>query len=184
MVNAKLEEVTAIPLLVVVMGVAGSGKSSLAEALAEQSGYCYLDADDFHSAESRAHMASGKPLTDAMRAPWIESICERLRQHVKERIHTVLAFSGLKKIHREPLRHCGSNVLFLHLTGDRETLAQRMRERTDHFMPVSLLDSQLESLETPTDEPDVYSLLIGPSVNELLVQAHQVMAPYVFPSTK
>lgn len=177
MINAKLKEATDAPLLVVVMGVAGSGKSSLAEALAQQRDYCYLDADDFHSAESRAHMASGKPLTDAMRAPWIEAICERLRQHVEERIHTVLAFSGLKKIHREPLRHCGSKVVFLHLTGDRETLAQRMQARTDHFMPASLLDSQLESLETPTDEPDVYPLVIGPSVNELLDQAQKLMRP-------
>jgi len=164
-----------VPLLVVVMGVAGSGKSSLGEALAQARRWCYLDADDFHSQESRSHMAAGKPLTDAMRAPWIADICRRLRQLAEDQSHTVLAFSGLKKAHREPLRHCGFKVLFLYLTGDREILARRLSARTDHFMPASLLDSQLESLESPEDEPDVHPLPLGPPLNELLHQARKLI---------
>ena len=163
------------PFLVVVMGVAGSGKSSLGQALANQRHWCYLDADDFHSLESRNHMAAGKPLTDAMRAPWIAAICQRLRQLAEDNVNTVLAFSGLKKAHREPLRHCGFNLLFLHLTGNREILAQRLSARTDHFMPASLLDSQLQSLESPDDEPDVYPLTLGPPLNELLDQARELI---------
>lgn len=180
MISPGLDKNTA-PLLVVVMGVAGSGKSSLGKALAKQRRWCYLDADNFHSVESRNHMAAGKPLTDAMRTPWIAAICQRLRQLAEDQTHTVLAFSGLKKAHREPLRHCGFRVLFLHLTGDREILAQRLSARTDHFMPASLLDSQLESLETPKDEPDVHPLNLGPPLEELLEQARERVDQYSRP---
>src|SRR5690625_229331 len=68
------------PSLVIVMGASGAGKSTVSQALAERCGYVYLDADDFHSAEARAHMAAGKPLTDAMRVPWVEAICQHLRK--------------------------------------------------------------------------------------------------------
>ena len=163
------------PLLVVVMGVAGSGKTSLGQALAQARRWCYLDADDFHSLESRNQMAAGKPLTDAMRTPWIAAICQRLRQLAEDNVNTVLAFSGLKKAHREPLRHCGFKVLFLHLTGDREILAQRLSARTNHFMPASLLNSQLESLESPEGEPDVHPLTLGPPLHELLEQARELI---------
>lgn len=166
---------SATPVLVVVMGVSGCGKSTLGKALAHRRHWRYLDADDFHSVESREHMASGNPLTDEMRKPWISAICQRLRDLANDCDHTVLAFSGLGKAHREPMRHCGFNVIFLHLTGDREILAQRMMARADHFMPASLLDSQLATLEDPGSEPDVCSLDIDASINELLEQAERLI---------
>ncbi|WP_111642490.1 gluconokinase [Marinimicrobium alkaliphilum] len=163
------------PILAVVMGVSGCGKSTLGHALAKKRDWCYLDADDFHSAQSRDHMASGKPLTDEMRKPWISAICQRLRLLSNDCTHTVLAFSGLKKAHREPLRHCGFDVIFLHLAGDREIVAQRLQARTDHFMPVSLLDSQLAALEAPENEGDVCSLAIDASINDLLDQSDRLV---------
>lgn len=168
-------EVPDTPVLVVVMGVSGCGKSTLGTALADRRNWRYLDADDFHSAQSREHMASGKPLTDEMRKPWISAICHRLQELANNHENTVLAFSGLRSVHRDPLRQCGFNVVFLHLTGDREVLAQRVRDRSDHFMPASLLDSQLATLEDPGSEPDVCSLNIDASVNDLLEQADRLV---------
>lgn len=159
------------PLLVIVMGVSGAGKSTVSQALAERCGYVYLDADDFHSTEARAHMAAGKPLTDVMRMPWVGTICAHLRKLATEGTHAVLAFSGLRKAHREPLRHCGYRVQFLFLDGDRDTIAARLNGRTGHFMPTSLLDSQFASLERPDDEPDVQALDITPPLTQLLDRA-------------
>src|SRR5690606_7935042 len=90
--------------LIVVMGVSGSGKSTLAHSLADYYGYCYLDGDDFHSESSRARMASGQPLTDEMRAPWVASICQHLQERARRHQHCLLAFSGLRKAHRNQLR--------------------------------------------------------------------------------
>lgn len=163
------------PSLVIVMGVSGAGKSTVSKALAELCGYLYLDADDFHSAEARAHMAAGKPLTDAMRIPWVENICQHLRKLAVDDTHVVLAFSGLRKAHREPLRHCGYRAQFLFLDGDRDTIAARMQARTGHFMPTSLLDSQFDSLERPDGEPDVYALDITPPLEMLLDQAVRLL---------
>lgn len=159
------------PLLAIVMGVSGAGKSTISQALAERCGYLYLDADDFHSTEARTHMAAGKPLTDAMRTPWVETICTHLRKLATGGTHVVLAFSGLRKAHREPLRHCGYRVQFLFLDGNRDTIAARLQARTDHFMPTSLLDSQFASLERPDTEPDVQTLDITPPLEQLLDRA-------------
>ena len=159
------------PLLVIIMGVSGAGKSTVSQALAERCGYLYLDADDFHSTEARAHMAAGKPLTDAMRIPWVQTICQHLSKLATDGTHVVLAFSGLRKAHREPLRHCGYRAQFLFLDGDRDTIASRLQARTGHFMPTSLLDSQFASLERPDAEPDVHALDVTPPLEQLLDQA-------------
>lgn len=164
------------PSLVIVMGVSGAGKSTVSQALAERCGYVYLDADDFHSAEARAHMAAGKPLTDAMRVPWVEAICQHLRKLAADGTDVVLAFSGLRKAHREPLRQCGYQTRFLFLDGDRETITARLQARTGHFMPSSLLDSQFASLERPSSaEPDVQVLDITPPLEQLLDQAMRLL---------
>lgn len=163
------------PSLVIVMGVSGAGKSTVSQALAERCGYVYLDADDFHSAEARAHMAAGKPLTDAMRVPWVEAICQHLRKLAADGTDVVLAFSGLRKAHREPLRQCGYQTRFLFLDGDRETITARLQARTGHFMPSSLLDSQFASLERPCAEPDVRALDITAPLEQLLDQAVRIL---------
>ncbi len=146
------------PVLAVVMGVSGSGKSSLAGALAEQLGFTYLDGDDYHSEEARQRMANGQPLTDDMREPWMASILQHLEQLHAQGTSCTLAISGLRRAHREQLRRSPYQVVFLFLDGDRELILQRMRQRRDHFMPPDLLDSQFASLERPVDEADIITL--------------------------
>jgi gluconokinase len=159
--------------LFIVMGVSGTGKSTLARAIAEHYGYLYLDADDFHSEQAKAHMASGKPLTDDMRKPWIERICLCLRELAQQERTAVLAFSGLKKNHRDSLRQCGLDTRFLFLDGDAETIAQRISNRQGHFMSPRLLDSQFAGLERPdlTQETDVAPLGITPPIAGVLERA-------------
>ena len=160
--------------LYILMGVSGAGKSTMAEALAEKLGYRYLDADDFHSDSAKAHMAAGKPLTDEMRAPWIERMCDYLQQQATQNQSCVLAFSGLKRHHREPLRHCGLDTHFLFLDGDAGTISERISQREGHFMPPSLLDSQFGSLERPNrdEEPDVVCINIQPPASNVIERVY------------
>lgn len=153
--------------LIIVMGVSGSGKSTLAKSLADIYQYEYLDGDDFHSDESRALMAQGIPLTDAHRAPWVAAIKERLQNNLRQQIHTVLAFSGLKQKHRDILRSAGLRTLVLYLNGNKETIQGRINNRKDHFMAPTLLDSQFASMEDPLCEVDVHLVDIGQPLNQV-----------------
>lgn len=139
----------------VVMGVSGSGKTTLTRALAHSWNATFLDADDFHSDEAKAHMASGQPLTDAMRQPWVERIAADLQRRVAGGERVTLAFSGLRRRHRDMLRATGLPLRFVFLHGEMALIAARMGERSGHYMPVSLLQSQFDTLEDPRGEPDV-----------------------------
>ncbi|WP_347330861.1 gluconokinase [Marinimicrobium locisalis] len=162
--------------LFILMGVSGAGKSTVAAALAEHFGYRYLDADNFHSDSAKAHMAAGHPLTDEMRVPWIERLCAHLKERAARGEDCVLAFSGLKRRHREPLRHCNMDTHFLFLDGDADTIAQRMSSREGHFMPPSLLESQLSALERPSaDEPDIVPIDIQPPVSQVLERVYRAV---------
>jgi len=163
----------------VVMGVSGSGKTTLARALAEVWRASFLDADDFHSVEARALMASGQPLTDAMRQPWVERIAVELQRRVAEGGRVTLAFSGLRCRHRDLLRATGLPLRFLFLHGDLELIAGRMRARSGHYMPVSLLESQFATLEDPRDEADVVEVPVG---LEPAAQLHRALAALSSPS--
>ncbi|MEO1237653.1 MAG: gluconokinase [Planctomycetota bacterium] len=133
------------PVSWIVMGVSGSGKSTVGRALAERLAADFFDADDFHPPANVEKMRRGQPLEDADRGPWLEALNGLLR----ERTGVVLACSALKRAYRERLRAgVTPGLRFLHLDADFETLRRRMAER-DHFMPVSLLRSQLDTLETP-----------------------------------
>lgn len=154
--------------LLIVMGVSGSGKSTIAKLLADHYGFQFFDADDFHSAASRAHMNSGKPLTDDMRAPWVEALKLHLRAQGDIGSPSVLAFSGLKRIHREALREAGLQTLFVFLHGEKDVIYQRLISRTNHFMDPNLLDSQFDSLEFPIDEADMLHINIDASREQLL----------------
>jgi gluconokinase len=162
--------------LIVVMGVAGCGKSSLAAALASQLGFTFFDADDFHSEESRARMASGLPLTDAMRAPWVQSLHDRLKQEARDGNSCTLAFSGLRKAHRDIIRKAGLKTLFLFLDGSKEVISDRLHKRVNHFMDPGLLDSQFDSLEKPQEEPDIIRLDIKPPLESVVNQALTILS--------
>lgn len=145
----------------VVMGVSGSGKTTLARALADAWEATFLDADDFHSNEARALMASGQPLTDELRQPWAARIAADLQHRVADGERVTLAFSGLRRRHRDLLRAAGVPLRFLFLRGEAALIGERMRGRSGHYMPMSLLDSQFAALEEPVGEDDVVVLPVG-----------------------
>ncbi|MGI6874151.1 gluconokinase [Amycolatopsis sp. 3B14] len=136
--------------VIVVMGVAGSGKTTVGSALAERLGVEYAEADAFHPPANIAKMSSGHPLDDDDRWPWLHAIAAWISGH--QATGGVVSSSALKRRYRDVLR-TGGELWFLHLDGPRDVLAERMQGRTGHFMPVSLLDSQLADLEPlETDE--------------------------------
>jgi len=137
--------------VIVVMGVSGSGKTTVGEALAARLGVEYADGDAFHPAANIAKMSAGHPLTDDDRWGWLDAMAGWIRTHGPT--GGVLGSSALKRRYRDRLR-TGGEVWFLHLSGDRELLAERLRARTGHFMKVALLDTQLADLEPlEPDEP-------------------------------
>ena len=131
--------------LVVVMGVAGSGKTTVGAALARRLCLDYADADEFHDEASVAKMAAGHPLDDDDRAPWLQAIGQWLAGH--DQTGGVASCSALRRRYRDILRAAAPRVEFLHLGGDSHVVTQRVAERRNHFMPASLVTSQLETLE-------------------------------------
>lgn len=161
--------------LIILMGVSGSGKSSLAKALADHYGYNYLDGDDFHSQEARDRMAKGLPLTDAMRLPWVIRMRDYFHDAAKRHQHSTLAFSGLKRIHRDELRKAGLKTIFIFLHSDKDTIQTRVNKRAGHFMAPSLVDSQFESLEDPSHEADVFTVDVRAPLDQVLAMAIHVV---------
>jgi gluconokinase len=143
------------PRAIVVMGVSGSGKSTLGARLAEALACPFLEADAFHGEANIAKMAVGEPLADADRWPWLDRLGTALAAAVAESGLAVAACSALKRTYRERLRAAvGAPVSFLFLQAEPGVLAARMAARRGHFMPASLLQSQLDALEAPgPDEP-------------------------------
>ncbi|MEM1157484.1 MAG: gluconokinase [Verrucomicrobiota bacterium] len=134
----------------IVMGVSGCGKSSLAQAFAEQSGGVYLDADDFHPKDNLEKMSNGIPLTDSDRMGWLDVLNDQLRRHEKSGEGPLfMACSALKQAYRDRLRESVEVLDFLYLNGSFELISERLRARKDHFMPPGLLASQFEALEKP-----------------------------------
>ena len=128
--------------VVVGMGVAGSGKSTIAQLLAQQLGRTSIEGDDLHPPQNVAKMAAGTPLSDAEREPWLREISQRINQTEGNRVITC---SALRRSYRDILRAADARVRFLHLSGCRDVLGSRLGGRTDHFMPSSLLASQLNT---------------------------------------
>lgn len=131
----------------VVMGVCGSGKSSLGAALAEALGVPFLEGDDYHPAANVAKMRAGVPLDDADRAGWLERLAAEIARAAAAGEGLVLSCSALKRRYRDRLRAADPGLRFAHVHGGRELFARRMQARSGHYMPVSLLDSQLAALE-------------------------------------
>ena len=154
---------------VVVMGVSGAGKSTLGAALAAALGVPFRDGDDYHPPENRATQAAGRPLTDAMRAGWLDRLAGLLAD---EGAPVVLACSALRRAYRDRLRAAGAPLVFLHLAGDEALIRTRIEARRGHFMPPSLLPAQFATLEPPgPDEPDVVPIDAGPATPEQVAAA-------------
>lgn len=129
---------------VVVMGVSGSGKTTVGLALAARLDLPFVDADDLHSDEATATMAAGTPLTDSDRWPWLDRVAAWLAAHPDG---AVVTCSALKRVYRDRLRTVVPDLALLHLDGSPELLARRQAARTGHFMPASLMPSQLATIE-------------------------------------
>jgi gluconokinase len=142
------------PRILVVMGVSGSGKSTVAGALAERLGWALAEGDDFHAPENVAKMQSGTPLTDADRLPWLKTIAGWIETRLKAGQSGIVTCSALKHVYRDLLAGGHPEVEFVYLKGSPAVMAQHLAGRHGHFMPASLLASQFDTLEEPgADEP-------------------------------
>ncbi len=144
---------------VVVMGVSGAGKSTVARCLAEQLDWDFAEGDDLHPAANVAKMSAGLPLTDADREPWLQQIAGWIDREVAAGRHGVITCSALKRAYRDVLRR--PQVLFVYLSVPRAELQRRMANRHGHFMPASLLDSQLDALQAPGEDEAALTLAAG-----------------------
>lgn len=159
----------ASPVAVVVMGVSGSGKSTVGAALAERLGLSFRDADEFHPAANVAKMSAGTPLTDDDRWPWLDAIGAALADAGRGGKGIVVGCSALKRVYRDRLRAAAHRPLvFVHLSGSPATLEERMQARKGHFMPASLLQSQLATLEPPTPDEGVITVSIEQPVDRIV----------------
>jgi gluconokinase len=156
-----------LPVLVV-MGVSGSGKSTVAGIVAGRLGWDLEEGDDLHPPANVAKMASGIPLTDDDRWPWLDQIGAWIREHTAAGRPGVITCSALRRVYRDRLR--GDGVVFVYLAGTRELIGQRLAARTDHFMPSALLDSQLATLEPPGPDENTLRVELGPTAAELAAE--------------
>lgn len=161
-------------MIVILMGVTGTGKSAVGHALAQATGWQFADADDFHSEANRVKMHDGIPLTDADREPWLRSLHEQLAQWAEHGVHGILACSALRESYRTTLTENlpQNTVRFIYLTGPASVIHDRLEAREGHFMPPSMLPSQLATLEPPRDAVPVS---ITQTVPEMVRQIRQIL---------
>ena len=141
-----------LPTVIVVMGVSGCGKTTVAQLLAQRLGWRFAEADEFHSAANVEKMRAGIPLTDEDRAPWLAAIAQYIDYARASETPTVVTCSALKHRYRDVIVGTRPDVALVYLKGDYETIAGRMAARAHHYMPVSLLQSQFDALEEPAAE--------------------------------
>ena len=139
-------------MILLLMGVAGSGKTTLGQLLASQLNWPFYDADDFHPPANVAKMASGQPLTDADRAPWLRALRQRIETSLTAGENAIIGCSALKAAYRSVLQPSSAEpIRFIYLRGSPELLAERLAGRSGHFMKPAMLASQLSTLEEPAD---------------------------------
>lgn len=155
-----------VPL--VVIGVSGSGKTTVAKLVAERLDYRFFDADDFHPPENIAKMKAGIALDDEDRKPWLARLADLLAVSSRKGEPVVLACSALKRAYRERLASACEALLFVYLAGDPDVLFKRLSERKGHYMPASLLASQLEALEVPGRDENAIELDIAQTPEALV----------------
>lgn len=162
---------SATALQIVVMGVSGSGKTTVAELLAERAGALFAEADEFHPPANIDKMSAGQPLDDADRAPWLADIAAWLRERANAGERAVVTCSALKRAYRDVLRVAGPGVRFVHLAGPQNLVAERVHTRRGHFMPPELLDSQYADLEPLGDDEAGVTLDVSLPAETLAGQA-------------
>ncbi len=153
---------------IIVMGVSGSGKSTIAEALARRLGFSWEDGDSYHPPANVQKMSAGYPLTDEDRWPWLQAIADDIDRKAEAAIPIVISCSALKRVYRDRLVHDRTDVRIVYLKGSRDLIAARLAERRDHFMPASLLDSQLATLEEPSADEPAITVGIDSSVDDIV----------------
>lgn len=161
-----------MPKIVLVMGVSGSGKSTVGALLAGELGWEFADADSFHPPANIAKMAAGHPLTDEDRVPWLQAIAGWIDEHVAADRHGVVTCSALKRSYRDALRR--PEVTMVYLQGSRDLIATRMTARNGHFFQAAMLDSQFAALEEPAPDENVLVVPISSTpatvVDEILTK--------------
>ena len=167
-----------IPCALVVMGVSGSGKSTVADRLAVRLGWRYEDGDSFHPASNVAKMSAGQPLTDEDRWPWLQAIADEIDRLSAAGECAVIACSALKRSYREVLVHGRDDIRIVFLDGTQDLIAARLAARKGHFMPPGLLASQFRTLERPetNERPIVVSIdaTVEQIVDDIVTQLHLV----------
>ena len=162
-------------MIVVVMGVCGSGKTSVGRLIAERKDWVFIEGDDLHPEANRRKMTAGTPLTDEDRWPWLDRIVGEMRRTDGEGRSAVVACSALRRTYRDRLRRGGADVRFLHLTGAPALIRVRMERRDGHFMPAGLLDSQLAALELAGSGEIIHELHIAEDMETLVRAAMRLL---------
>jgi gluconokinase len=165
-------KITGAPMLVV-MGVAGTGKSTVARLLAQHLNWEFQEGDDLHPPANVAKMSAGTPLTDEDRWPWLDAIAAWIEKKAQRGEPGILTCSALKRSYRDRLR--GPNVIFVFLNGPPELIEARMASRKHHYMPVSLLHSQLATLEPPTSDENVLEISLSGEPKEQVAEVLKVL---------
>ena len=156
-------------MIVIVFGVSGAGKTTIGKLLAEQLGWKFYEADDFHPRANIEKMRSGRPLTDEDRRPWLKRLREQITRSRAARENAVLACSALKRAYRERL-HVSDGVKLVFLRGDYALIEKQIRRRRGHFMNPALLKSQFANLEEPRSDEDVLTIQLGRTPEELVME--------------
>jgi gluconokinase len=162
------DELSKIPCAIVVMGVSGSGKTTIAEKLAKRLGWNCEDGDKYHPKSNVEKMSAGHPLTDEDRWPWLQAIADQIGRVCKANGHAVIACSALKRVYRDILVHGRDDVRIVYLDGTRELIASRLAARKGHFMPPGLLDSQFKTLQPPGTDENPVAVSIDASVDAIV----------------
>ena len=157
-----------IPCALIVMGVSGSGKSTIADHLAARLGWRYEDGDRFHPPSNVAKMSAGQPLTDEDRWPWLQAIADEIERACKAGQRLVIACSALKRSYRDILVHGRIDIRIVFLNGPQELIADRLAARKGHFMPPGLLASQFKTLEPPQPNERPVTVSIDASVEAIV----------------
>lgn len=159
--------------LIIIMGVSGCGKSTVAHKLAKTLKGEFIEADDFHSEQNKKMMQSGVALTDALREPWINKLCAHIQNSQSSLI--IMAYSGLRRSHRQRFRALGYITLFIWLNGSQVQIAERLHNRDGHFMSEVLLGSQFESLQLPENEVDIFEINISMAPEMLMDSVRHII---------